>query len=167
MNLDTAFTLELLLVVGLIAAFLGAFLYLVVSNRRTRRETGRQVGTAGIPVGPEPGEPEGAPGTAPRQPPQREFYKRMGLETSEEMKIRIYSIAEYRDELGGTKRDNGFRAALKAYRQLDDEWYDYSPRKAADVLELAPEDYEIDEERSALLLRQLPPGLPESARDVL
>ena len=65
MNLDTAFTLELLLVVVLIAAFLGAFFYLVVSNRRTRRETGRQVGTVGIPAGPEPGEPEGASGTAP------------------------------------------------------------------------------------------------------
>ncbi len=46
-------------------------------------------------------------------------------------------IAEYRDELNGTKRDNGFEAALKAYRKLDDEWYDYSPRGAADVLEPA------------------------------
>ncbi len=45
----------------------------------------------------------------------------MGLETSEEMKLCIYSMAEYRDELGGTTQDNGFRAALKAYRQLDDE----------------------------------------------
>ena len=34
-------------------------------------------------------------------------------------------------------------------------------------MELALEDYEVDEERSALLLRHLPPGLPESARDVL
>ena len=56
---------------------------------------------------------------------------------------------------------------MKAYRQLDDEWYDYSPRKAADVLELASEDYEVDGERSALLLRRLPPGLPESAREAL
>lgn len=58
-------------------------------------------------------------------------------------------------------------AALKAYRQLDTEWVEYSPRKAADVLELAPQDYEVDEEYSALLLRRLPPGLPESTRDVL
>ncbi len=43
----------------------------------------------------------------------------MGLETSEEMKIRIYSI-EYRDELGGIKRDDGFEAALKVYRQFDE-----------------------------------------------
>ncbi len=35
------------------------------------------------------------------------------------------------------------------------------------VLELAPEDYEVDEERSALLLRRLPLGMPMSARDVL
>ncbi len=36
------------------------------------------------------------------------------------MKIRIYSIAEYRDELGGIERDDGFEAALKVYRQFDD-----------------------------------------------
>ena len=35
---------------------------------------------------------------------------------------------------------------------------EHSPRKAADVLELAPEDYDVDEEYSALLLRRLPPG---------
>jgi len=29
------------------------------------------------------------------------------------------------------------------------------------------EDYEVDEEYSALLLRRLPPGLPTAARDVL
>jgi hypothetical protein len=30
---------------------------------------------------------------------------------------------------------------------LDERWEDYPPDRAADVLELAPEDYEIDEER--------------------
>jgi hypothetical protein len=50
---------------------------------------------------------------------------------------------------------------------FEDEWYDYSPRKAADVMELAPEHYEVDEERAALLLRRLPPGMPVAARDVL
>lgn len=58
-------------------------------------------------------------------------------------------------------------AVTKAYKQLDDEWYDYSPRKAVEVLELAPEDYKVDEERSALLLRRLPPGLRTWAREVL
>ena len=42
---------------------------------------------------------------------------------------------------------------------MDERWEDYPPDRAADVLELAPEDYEIDEERSALLLRRLPPGM--------
>ncbi len=46
-----------------------------------------------------------------------------------------------------TARDRGFVAAIKAYRRLDDEWYDYSPDKAAEVLELMPEDYEVDGER--------------------
>ena len=32
-------------------------------------------------------------------------------------------------------------AVTKAYKQLDNEWDDYSPRKAVEVLELAPEDY--------------------------
>jgi hypothetical protein len=50
---------------------------------------------------------------------------------------------------------------------LDDRWENYPPDKASDVLELATEDYEIDEERSALLLRRLPPGRPTAARDVL
>jgi hypothetical protein len=99
-------------------------------------------------------------------PARREFYKSMVLETTEEMKVRVYSVEEYRDELGGAS-EGGFVAALKAYRQLDDEWIDYSPRKAADVLELAPEDYEVDEEHRAFLVRMLPPGMPVSARNEL
>ena len=42
-----------------------------------------------------------------------------------------------------------------------------TPRVAADVLELAPKDYEVDGDRSALLLRRLPPGLPPEARNAL
>ena len=85
------------------------------------------------------------------------------------MKIRLYSIEQYRDELGGAATgDGGFIAALKAYRLLeDDEWHDYAPDEAAEGLELAPEDYDVDEERSALLLRRLPPGMPIEARDLL
>ena len=172
MSLDTMFTFLLLLLVVVVAVAVGGAIYITVANRRTRRETGRRVGTADIPVGPGPDEGEGSPvGGVERRDrePRREFYKSMGLETTEDMKIRVYSVGEYRDELGGTRAgtDGGFVAALKAYRQLDDDWVEYSPRKAADVLELAPRDYEVDEEHQALLLRKLPPGLPVAARDVL
>ncbi len=170
MSLDTIFTLEVVLVVVLLAAAAGGAIYLAVSNRRARRETGREVSAAYIPVGTAPEEfAEDTIESATPREPRREFYKSMGLETAEDMKIRLYSIEEYRDELGGTRArpDSGFVAATKAYRQLDDEWYDYSPRKAAEVLELAQEDYEVDGERSALLLRRLPPGLPPEARDDL
>jgi hypothetical protein len=169
MDMDALFTFELFIVVVVIAVIAGGAVYRAVHDRRIRRETGREVGTADVPVGTGPNEPAtSATGTAPRRP-LHEFYKSMGLETKEDMKVRLYSIHEYRDDLGGTRVEPnaGFVAALKAYRQLDDEWYDYSPRKAADVLDLTPEDYEIDEERSAILLKRLPPGLPQSARDVL
>jgi hypothetical protein len=57
--------------------------------------------------------------------------------------------------------------ALKAYRLVDGEWYDYSPQKAENVLRLESEDYEIDEESEALLFRRLPHGFPIPARDAL
>jgi hypothetical protein len=170
MSLDTMFTLEVVLVVVLVAAAAGGAIYLVVSNRRARRETGREVSTVNIPVGTAPEEfaEDTIERASPREP-RREFYKSIGLETREDMKLRLYSIEEYRDELGGTRADSdsGFVAATKAYRHLDHEWHDYSPRKAADVLELAQEDYDVDGERSALLLRRLPPGMPVEARDAL
>jgi hypothetical protein len=168
-SFETIFMFELLLAAVVVAAILGGVIYLAIRNRRTRHETGREVGKADGIVGTAPEEPtEDTLGRAPREP-RREFYKSMGLETTEDMKIRLYSIDEYRNELSGTHAgpDGRFVAATKAYRQLDDEWYDYSPRKAADVLELAPEDYVVDGECLALLLRRLPPGLPTSARDVL
>lgn len=168
--MNTLFTFELLLVAVVIAMIVGAALYIAATNRRSRSETGRRVGTADVPFGTAPGDP--AAGEEPPlrlREPRREFYKSLGLETAEDMKLRVYSVDEYRNELGGTHAgsNGGFVAALKAYRQLDDDWVEYSPRKAADVLELAPEDYEVDEEHSALLLRTLPPGLPAAARDVL
>jgi hypothetical protein len=168
------FTFLLLLLVVVVAIAVAGAAYIMVANRRTRRETGRRVGTVdvpvGTPVGVEPDEDEGSfTGRVEPRETRREFYKSMGLETTEDMKIRVYSVEEYRDELGGTRAgsNGGFVAALKAYRQLDDEWVEYSSHRAADVLELAPEDYEVDEEYSALLLRRLPPGLPTAARDVL
>src|SRR5215210_3392689 len=169
MSLDTMFTFLLLLVVVVVTVIVGGVVYIAVANCRTRRETDCRVGTADVPVGMGLDEPadDATERTAPR-PPRREFYKSMGLETTEDMKLRLYSIEEYQDEFGEVDIAEGdFATAMKACRELDDEWYDYSPRKAADVLELAPEDYEVDGEYSALLLRRLPPGLPESAREAL
>ena len=94
----------------------------------------------------------------------------MSLETGEETRARLYSIAEYDNQLGGDPSTLGserFVAALKACRWWDDEWYDYSPEKAADVLNLAREDYQVDEEHKALLLKRLPPGIPVPVRDAL
>ena len=47
----------------------------------------------------------------------------------------LYSIEEYWEELSRTHAgpDSRFVAATKAYRQLDDEWYDYSLRKAVEL----------------------------------
>ncbi len=106
---------------------------------------------------------------APREP-RREFYKRISLENDEDMKMRLYSLDEYRGELGGDVEDSGARrfvGAIKAYRPVGNEWYDFPPDRAADILDLAPEDYEVDRERGVLLLRKLPRGLPPEARDVL
>jgi hypothetical protein len=172
MSLDAMFTLELLLGAVVVVVIVAGALYISLRNRQIRRQTGRQEGTADVPVG--TAADEAANGvterTAPHQPPRREFYKSMGLETTEDMKLRLYSLDEYESELGGDSgalSGSGFLAALKAYRMLDDEWHDYNPDKAADVLELTPGDYEVDRERHALLLRRLPPGTPISARDAV
>ena len=172
MTLDALFTLELLLVVAVIAVIVTGAAYFTLRNRRIQRETGHRVGTADAPEGTTcDGAADGSTErAAPHQPPRREFYKSMGLRSSEDMKLRLYSSHEYESELAGDSgalRDSGFVAALKAYRMLDEEWYDYDPDKAAAVLELGPGDYELDRERRALLLRRLPPGMPTSARDAL
>lgn len=169
MIFDTLFTVELLLVVVVIAVILGGVIYLTVRNRSSRRETGSRVRTTG---GPETGAATDKSDDAPTErstppPPPREFYKGTGLERGDEnIKLRLYSFEEYQNELlGGATNQDDFIAAMKAYRWLDERWEDYPPDTAADVLELAPEDYEIDGERSALLLRRLPPGLPTAARE--
>jgi len=167
---EILFMFALLYAAVVIAVMGGAAVYIAVQNRRIRRETGCEVGTADPAVVIARDQPAESPTQrAAAAPPKREFNKSRGLVTHEEdTKIRLYSVEQYRDELGETiAREDGFVGALKAYRWFEDEWYDYSPRKAADVLELAPQDYEVDEECSALLLRRLPPGLPVSARDVL
>lgn len=95
MSLDTMFTFLLLLVVVVVAVAVGGAIYIAVIDRWTRRETGRQVGTADIAVGAGPDEDYGiSTGEAEHRvhEPRREFYKSMGLETTEDMKLRVYSI---------------------------------------------------------------------------
>ena len=172
MSLNAILTLELLLTVAVIVIIGAGAIYLSLHNRRGQRETSRRFGTGNVPAGTARDEPTDGvvERPTPRRTPRREFYKSMGLETSEDMKLRLYSSAEYESELGGESdalSASGFLAALKAYRMLDEEWYDYSPQKAAGVLELSHGDYEVDRQRQALLLRRLPPGMPTSARDTL
>ena len=64
------------------------------------------------------------------------------------------------------RREDRIVAALKAYRPVEDEWYDYPPTGPRARWN-SPEDHEVDGERGALLLKWLPRGLPESAWDVL
>lgn len=168
--MNTLFTFELLIVAVMVAVIVGGALYITMTNRRRRRETGREVGSAGIPVGVGPEGPDEATGRSVPHVPHREFYKRMSLENDEDMKMHLYSLDEYAGDLGGDVTAFGgerFIGAIKAYRPVGDEWYDFPPDRAADVLDLAPEEYEIDRERGVLLLRRLPRGLPSEARDVL
>ena len=167
--MDILFTLELLVVVVVITVILGGVIYLRVRNRSSRRDTSRRVETTS---GPEGGAATGKSDDALTErstppPPPREFYKGTGLERGDEnIKLRLHSFEEYQNELlGGTANQANFIAAMKAYRWLDERWENYPPDRAADVLELAPEDYEIDDDRSALLLRRLPPGLPTATRE--
>ncbi len=84
------------------------------------------------------------------------------------MKLRLYSPENYQRELGGdgsALRRSGFIAALKACKMLEDESLEYPLRRAAKLIRLAPEDFEVDEEHKALLLKRLPHGFPVSALD--
>lgn len=153
-----------------VAVIVGGALYITVTNRRGRRETGREVGNTDAPAGTGPDGPEEATGRSVPHVPHHEFYKRMSLENDEDMKMHLYSLDEYTGDLGGDTEAFGagrFVGAMKAYRPVGDEWYDFPPDRAADVLDLAPEEYEVDRERGVLLLRKLPRGLPSEARDVL
>ena len=172
MSLETMFIIELVLAAFVIIVIVGTLIYLAMQHRRLRRETGLQVGTADIPVGLTPDEPtNGATeSVAPHYTPHREFYERIGPRRGEEMKLRLYSPENYQRELGGdgsALKRSGFIAALKAYRLLEDEWLEYPLQPAAKLIRLASEDYEVDEEHKALLLRRLPHGFPISARDAI
>lgn len=103
-------------------------------------------------------------------PQRRDFYERLALEKSDEIRFHLYSRDQYESELGGDAgvlEREGFVGVLKAYRKMNGEWYDYPPQKAEELLKLESADYKIDEERSALLFRKLPHGFPLSAEDAL
>ena len=172
MDLQTMFVIDLVLAALVLIVMVGLLFYLAMHHRRLGRETGRQVGTADIPIGLAPGElTEGATERAtPRRTPPREFYESIGPRRGEEMKLRLYSPENYQRELGGdgsALKRSGFVAVLRAYRMLEDKWLEYPPQPAAKLIKLAPEDYKVDEEHKALLLRRLPHGFPVSARDAI
>jgi hypothetical protein len=171
-TLEMLFLFEMLLVALVIVVVVAGVVYIAIHDRRIRRETGRQVGTADIPVGATSQELDKVmtEGPAPRQAPRREFYERLALEKSAEIKFRLYSGEQYQSELGGDAsvlEREGFVGVLKAYWLIDGEWYVYPPQKAEDLLRLESGDYKIDEEHGALLFRKLPHGFPLSARDAL
>jgi hypothetical protein len=176
MSLETMFFFELVLVALVIIGTVAGAIYIGLHDRRIRRETGRLVGTAdiavGLPVGLASDElARGATESpAPRLPSRREFYERIGLLRGEEMKMRLYSLNDCESELegdGDALRYDGYVGALKAYMMLEDEWLECSPRKAASLLGIAPGEYGVDEEHTAILLRRLPHGFPACARDCL
>ena len=157
MTFDIIFVLELVLVALLILGAIAGALYMAFGNRRGSERVDRTEGLSGS--------QEQRAAIDPH-----EFYKRTSLENDEDMKMHLYSASEYESEFGGDLRARGaghFIAALKSYRPVGDEWYELQPERAARVLDLSPEDYEVDGEHGLLLLRKLPHGLPTEARDLL
>ena len=162
MDFNLLFGIELLLVVLLAVGAIIGVVRLTAQNRRGAQD-GRGTPANGARA-------DRAPETSTPRQPTREFYKRTSLENDEDMKMRLYSLDEYRSELGGDPEAHGggrFVAALKAYQPVGDEWYDLPADRAAPLLDLSPGEYEVDEERGVLLLRKLPRGLPTEARDVI
>ncbi|QIN80061.1 hypothetical protein GBA65_17760 [Rubrobacter marinus] len=157
MNFGQVFTFELVLVALLVLGAIAGALYLASVKRRG----GERVDSS-----------EGLSGSSEQRAAidPHEFYKRTSLENDEDMKMHLYSVGEYEREFGGNLRAQGsgrFVAALKSYRPVGDEWYVLQPERAARVLDLSSEDYEVDGEHGVLLLRKLPHGLPIEARDLL
>lgn len=103
-----------------------------------------------------------------RQETPLRFYKTMSHEAEGEIQIDLYSPEEYQELLGGDKgleKNSEFVAVLKAYKYLEDDWYELQPERAAELLEMDEGDYEADGVRTALLIRKLPPGTPFAARE--
>jgi len=154
---DSTFLVVALVAVVLVAIVAGAAIYLATEGRRR-------------PAGGDSPVAEPARISSPNEVRRREYYMRVSLEKEREIRLHLYSLDEYQDDLGGDAadaRDRGLRAAIKAYTPMEWDWYDLPPERAARDLGLAPGDYEVDAPRGALLLRRLPRGLPASARDAL
>ena len=120
-TLEMLFLFELLLVALMIVVVVAGVIYIAIHDRRIRRETGRQVGTADVAVGTTSQERANvmAEGPAPHQPPPRDFYERLELDKSTQIKFHLYSRDQYQSELGGSAdflEREGFVGALKAYR---------------------------------------------------
>jgi hypothetical protein len=102
-----------------------------------------------------------------RPGPPYQFYKSIGIGEENDVRVDFYPPDAYEEHLGGEPGElnaGGFIAATKAYRPIEDDWYEMPLDRAVEALELEPEDYEADAERGALLLRKLPTGFPASVR---
>ena len=157
MGFDSIFVLELLLVAPLVLGPIIGDLYLGARNRGG----GERV---------DPYERLYVNSKQRAKADPHEFYKRTSLENDEDIKMHLYSVDEYEKEFRSIPSTSGagrFVAALKSYRPVGDEWFDFAPERAARVLDLSPQDYEVDGEHGILLLRKLPHGLPTEARDIL
>src|SRR5215210_2286434 len=101
-TLEMLFVFEMLLVALLIVVVVAGVVYIAIHDRRIRRATGHQVGTADIRVGSTSQELDKGmtEGPAPHQPPRRDFYERLELEKSAEIRFHLYSRDQYQSELG-------------------------------------------------------------------
>ena len=157
MGSDLIFVAELLLVLLLVVGAIVGAIYVFSQNRSGGESVDRSEGLSGS-------------SEQRAQIDPHEFYKRTSLENDEDMRMHLYSVAEYEKEFGGSLRSRGsgrFIGALKAYRPVGDEWYELPPERAAHVLDMEDDAYEVDDEHGVLLLHKLPHGLPTEARDVL
>lgn len=162
MNLDVMFLLGIAIVVILVGVGVFGAIYVSVSERREREQHKKEQEGRKDAV---------AAGGEPEKTGWREFYKSVSLGADhEEIKVRVYSPKAYCEQVDGESRvatEDEFVAALKAYKHSEDGWYEVPPDRAAGSLGLQQEDYETDGAHSALILRNLPHGVPDSVRDIL
>ena len=140
----------------LVGAVIAGAVYI---SRTRERDSPRGSANSGGQAGGEAEQQQGTP---------LKFYKTMSHEGEGEIQVHLYSPEEYKEMLGGDpgiERNDEFVAVLKAYKYLEEDWYEMRPERAAELLEMRGDDYETDEARTALLVRKLPPGTPYAARE--